>query len=119
SVVLGIRPEDFEDAALDRDPSKGRIRTHVELRETLGRESNLYFHVLAPRALTDDTRELAVDADQSALGELEKEALERKTRFVARVGARTAAREGELIELTVDTAALHFFDPESGAALGT
>src|SRR3546814_4330096 len=38
TIVLGIRPEDMEDAALEPDaPAERRIRSVVELREALGR----------------------------------------------------------------------------------
>ena len=39
------------------------------------------------------------------------------TKFVARVNARTRANEGDRIELAVDTASMHFFEPESGGRI--
>jgi multiple sugar transport system ATP-binding protein len=45
---------------------------------------------------------------------LEEVASEHKTPFVARAHARSPAKEGERVELAVDTRELHFFDPDSG-----
>ena len=48
------------------------------------------------------------------LHRLEEEATEHKTPFVARMHARSRAREGARVEIAVDTRELHFFDPETG-----
>jgi multiple sugar transport system ATP-binding protein len=48
---------------------------------------------------------------------LEEEASAHRTPFVARAHARSRAREGEPVELAVDTRELHFFDPESGEGI--
>jgi multiple sugar transport system ATP-binding protein len=117
-VVLGIRPDDFEDAALvpEAEPD-ARLPVLVDLRETLGREAYIHFEVDAPPALTEDTKELAADTDVAALDELERTALAQTTRFVASVSAKTRAAEGGPAELAVDLAGLHFFDPETGEAI--
>src|SRR5581483_3933921 len=63
TVVLGIRPEDFEDVALTRDtPEDRRLKGEVALVEALGSELNVHFTVHARPALTEDVRELAADA---------------------------------------------------------
>jgi multiple sugar transport system ATP-binding protein len=117
-VVVGIRPESIEDASLAREtPVDARLHVTTELRETLGHEAFLHFSVDAPPVLTDEVRELAADTDTAVLSDLEREATEHRSRFVARVNSRTAAREGDDIELIVDTSALHFFDLETGNAL--
>ena len=117
-VVLGIRPDDFEDAALVAEaPAGTRLPVRVDLRETLGREAYLHFVIDAPPVLTEDTKELAADTDAAALEELERTAATRTTRFVASVSAKTSAAEGEDTELVVDVGGLHFFDPETGEAL--
>jgi multiple sugar transport system ATP-binding protein len=67
--------------------------------------------------MTEDVKELAVDVGAEALGDLEEQAREEKTVFVARLNPRTGARVGEPIELVVDTRSLHFFDPESGQGI--
>ena len=114
-VVLGIRPEDMEDASLvPGAPEDRRLSATIDLREALGSEVLVHFTVKGRLAMTEDVKELAVDVGAEALDELEEKAREEKTVFVARLNPRTGARVGEPIELVVDTRSLHFFDPESG-----
>ncbi len=114
-VIVGIRPEDIEDAAIHSDsPADRRLRTRVTLRESLGSEVLVHFTVDVPPVLTDDTRELARDAGAA---ELEAGRHEGRSTFVARLSPRTEARERAEIELAVDTSRLHFFDPESGSSI--
>ena len=61
-VILGVRPEDLEDAALAPDtPAHRRLTGTVRLRESLGSEVMVHLEVEAPPALTEDIRELAQD----------------------------------------------------------
>jgi multiple sugar transport system ATP-binding protein len=115
TVVLGIRPEDLEDAALASDiPGDRRLKGKVELREALGSEIMVHFTVDAPPALTEDVRELAKDAgDERAV----QDEGARETTMVGRFGARSDVREGKTAEVAVDTRALHFFDPDSGLGI--
>ncbi|MBA3691566.1 MAG: TOBE domain-containing protein [Actinobacteria bacterium] len=115
-VVVGIRPESIEDAAIASDaPADRRFRTTVELREALGSEVLVHFDVAAPPVLTEDTKELARDAGgHERLGT----AAERTTStFVARLDPRTGAQKREPIELAVDTGRLYFFDPTNGLSI--
>ena len=117
-IVLGIRPDAMEDAALARDTSENRrFRALVDLRETVGSEAFVHFTLDAAPVVTEDTRELAVDTGTEMLQKLEEEASEHKTEFVARMQARTRAREGDPVEIAVDTTMLHFFDPETGRGI--
>jgi multiple sugar transport system ATP-binding protein len=117
-VVLGIRPEDFEDATLVTEASEDkRIPTTVDLREALGSEVLIHFSVNAPVAMTQEMRELAADVGAETAEDLEGRTKEDTSVFVARLNPRTRARVGERIDLAVDTRALHFFDPDSGAGL--
>ena len=105
-VVLGIRPEAFEDAAFA--PGLPTIRTRVEVLEELGSDVHLFFHVDAP-PISAEILEAAAGGglpDGRAL-------------FTARVDAQTAASVGESIDLAVDLRRFHFFDPETGARLST
>ena len=115
-VILGIRPEDLEDASLAGDtPPDRRLRGTVELREALGSELIVHLAVDARPAVTEDVRELAEDTDAVVVQELE-EGPARAT-VVGRFGARSKVQEGETVEVSVDTRALHFFDPDSGAGI--
>jgi multiple sugar transport system ATP-binding protein len=115
-VVLGIRPEDLEDAALEQvAPTDKRMRARVELREALGSEILVHFTVEAKPAVTEDVRELARDVgDESAV---EARAEDTHTTLVGRFGPRSQVRVGDVMEVAVDTRSLHFFDPESGIAI--
>jgi multiple sugar transport system ATP-binding protein len=113
-VILGLRPEHIEDAALVSDaPADRRLRGTIELTEALGSEIVAHVSIDAKQALTEDVRELAQDIGE----EIEDEAEEGKTTLVGRIGARSKLRTGETAELVVDTAALHFFDPETGVGI--
>src|SRR6266511_2579267 len=113
NIVLGIRPEDLEDAALASDvPPDRRLRGVVQLREALGSEIIVHFTIGARSAMTEDVRELAAD-----VGEVLPEDAHPETTMVARFGARSRAREGETAEIAVDTRALHFFDPETSLGI--
>jgi multiple sugar transport system ATP-binding protein len=117
-LVLGIRPDDFEDASLVGDaPADARMPVEVDLCETLGREVYVHFRIDSPPVLTEDVRELAADTDLAAIEALEREAMARETRLVALVSAKTSAREGRPVELAVDTNLLHFFDRETGESI--
>jgi multiple sugar transport system ATP-binding protein len=116
-VLVGIRPEDIEDAQIESDPpSDQRFRTTVDLREALGSEVLVHFTVAAPPVLTDDTRELARDL---GVHDTHHQRGTTTSTFVARLDPRTQAREREPIELVVDTTRLHFFDPETGLGIDT
>jgi multiple sugar transport system ATP-binding protein len=115
-VVVGIRPEQLEDAAIAREaPEDRRLRGEVELREALGSELMVHFVIDAPPALTEDVKELAEDAGTTAaaLGGGD----ERRTVVVGRFGPDSKVREGTTAEVAVDTRALHFFDTETGRAI--
>jgi multiple sugar transport system ATP-binding protein len=116
-VILGIRPEDMEDASLVADaPSDRRISSTIELREALGSDVVAHFKLNAPQALTEDVKELAADAGQD-LDTFGREAQAGESAVVARLNPRTNVREGQPVELVVDTERLHFFDVDSGSAI--
>ncbi|HXF37319.1 MAG TPA: sn-glycerol-3-phosphate ABC transporter ATP-binding protein UgpC [Actinomycetota bacterium] len=117
-VIVGIRPEDMEDAALvDGVPADRRIRSRVILREALGADVLVHFTVQAPIVMTEDVKELAHDVGQEALAAAQQSAQRGESIFLARLSPRTGAREGEDIELAVDVERLHFFDPETGRGI--
>ncbi len=115
-VVMGVRPEDMEDASLVSDaPPERRITAVIELREALGSDVVVHFGLDAPPAITEDVRELAVDVGHEALEKLEQST--DRTTILARLNPRTMAQTGESIELVVDTHRLHFFAPDTGLAI--
>jgi multiple sugar transport system ATP-binding protein len=117
-VILGIRPEDMEDASLLKDaPQDRRISSRVDLREALGSEVLVHFEVNAPIVLTEDTRELAVDVGAEAIEDLEEKAKEARSTFVAQLSPRTRLRQDDELEVVVDTNRLHLFDPETGLGI--
>ena len=116
TLVVGIRPEQFEDAAVAGDvPASRRLRGEVELREALGAELMVPLRIDAPAAVTEEVKELAEDAgatvDDLASGD------ERSSIVVGRFSADSQVREGEAADVAVDTRAIHFFDPETGTAI--
>jgi len=114
-VVVGIRPENLEDAALEPDvPQDQRMRGVVVLREPLGSEIVAHFTVAAPPALTEDVRELARDVGQeSAVQAAAAEGADEST-MVGRFGPRSRVKNGDVVDVAVETAAMHFFDLETG-----
>src|ERR671937_2064588 len=113
TVMLGIRPEDFEDASLEPDtPPDRRVKVTADLTEPLGAEVLVYFGTEATRVVSSA---VAADAGEDAevqLGGGDDEG-EPTTHLVARVSPRTRVALGQEIELAVDTTRLYFFDPES------
>jgi multiple sugar transport system ATP-binding protein len=117
-IVVGIRPEDMEDATLVSDaPANRRIRSHVILREALGADVLVHFGVRARPVVTEDTKELAHDVGAEALEAVERGAETGEWIFLARLNPRTQARQDQPIELVVDTSRLHFFDPQTGRGI--
>jgi multiple sugar transport system ATP-binding protein len=117
-VVLGIRPEDMEDAAVRRDvPAARRFSSDIEMREDMGSEVLLHVGVDASPVLTDDTKDLASDFGREALEALEEHAQARRTTLIAKVDPESTAMAASGTEIAVDTRKLHFFDPASGEAI--
>ncbi len=115
-IVLGIRPEEMEDAACaGESPDDRRLRATVDLVEQMGSEAYVHFSLKAPPVLTDDTRELASDVGLD--DQLERRGEQATTAMVARVSPRTRAAKGDSIDLVVDTSRLHFFDIDSSLAV--
>jgi multiple sugar transport system ATP-binding protein len=113
-VILGIRPSDFEDASLTEQPWP-TIPAVTHVIEALGSEIHVIFAIDAPPVAHKDV------ADLGPQGEDDESAIplhEGKSLWTARVSARSSVRAGDRIELGVDTRNMHFFDPDSGLAIG-
>ena len=118
-VVLGIRPEDLDDAALANGDVGPRLMGRVEMTEALGSDVLVHFTIAARQAVTDDVRELAEDiGDDRAVGQLAAGLQPDEASLVGRFSPRTArAARARQVEVVVDRRALHFFDPETGLAI--
>jgi multiple sugar transport system ATP-binding protein len=113
-VILGVRPEDLEDAAVAGGDEGRTISAVVDIREDLGSEVFVHFGVGAPAVRGEDV--------EAALGEEALEATSvvagrKGSLFTARIARESAAREGEPIELAVNTSRLHFFEIETGRSI--
>jgi multiple sugar transport system ATP-binding protein len=106
-VIVGIRPETFEDAAF-APPELPTIDTEVVVLEELGSDAHVFFRVDASRVAAglDDDADEATDLITD-LGSL----------LNARVDSGADLRVGSTVELAVDVDRLHYFDPDSGARL--
>jgi len=115
-VIVGIRPSSFEDAAFISD-DRPQIKAEVTVSEELGSEVNVIFMVHAPPVHHDV---MVAKFDKAAKDEVEAEELvgAGESLWTARVNPKTQARPGRSIDLAVDTSSMHFFDPDSGQAIG-
>ncbi len=113
-LIVGIRPENFEDAALVSPGIRSEgITFHatIDVLESLGSDVFVYF-----------TKELAQGVDAAELRELAKdsgrdEAGVSGDTMVARLDTATTIREGQDVELWLDMRAMHLFDPATGQNL--
>ncbi|HEX5696057.1 MAG TPA: sn-glycerol-3-phosphate ABC transporter ATP-binding protein UgpC [Acidimicrobiia bacterium] len=111
-LVVGIRPNSLE-AALVKGPDPDRtITAKVEVTEMLGAETYVHFSIDRPPVMTPDIEELLADTgqDASSLGDV--------TNLIARVSPDARVTRGDEIDLIVDCAKLHFFDPKTGMRIG-
>ena len=114
-VILGIRPEDLEDAAFAQGaPADRHLRAVVDIREDMGSEVFVHFGVDAPPVRGDD---VAAAVGREAIEATEVATQARGSLFTARVDRDSRAQEGEPIELVVNTRRLHFFATETGRGI--
>jgi multiple sugar transport system ATP-binding protein len=112
-VIVGIRPEHFEDAMLVTLPATGHIfKTKIEVFEALGSDSYAYFTVDSPRVSSSELQELA---DATSVTSPAAQGVQ----VVARLAAASAIKQGQEAQLWVDTSQLHLFDYETGRSLLT
>jgi multiple sugar transport system ATP-binding protein len=114
-VIVGVRPEDLEDAEFAGGAPDGRrLSAVVDIREDMGSEVFIHFGVGGEAVESEDVK--------AAVGEEAVElsrgmSMDQGTSWVARLDRDTQAAEQGRVELLVDTDRLHFFDPESGDAI--
>lgn len=112
-VIVGIRPEHFEDAALVEEGKRagGTFSAQVDVLESMGSDKYAHFSISGERVTSKELEELAVDAGTADLpgggdGQL-----------VARLSAASGASEGEKLDVWFDADQLQVFDPSSGRNL--
>jgi multiple sugar transport system ATP-binding protein len=112
-VVVGIRPEDFEDAELVGDNREhGQVvEAEIDVLESLGSDKFAYFTVQGERAVAKQLEEIARDAgaEDRASGD--------GIQVTARLDAASKATEDSKVEIWIDVSKMHVFDPDSGKNL--
>ena len=112
-IILGIRPESFEDSIYksSKDTKREKLDAETSLFEQLGSDAYIHFFKDIEPVRTDVIEEILEDEgeDLSLLGE--------KTKFIARVNPNVSVKEGVSISLFVDPSKFHFFDIDSGIAI--
>ena len=109
-VLMGVRPEYFEDASLVDESKRAQGSTftaRVDVTEWLGDAQYAYIPFDAPEAVTAQLRDLSRELDSDQL----------RTQAIVSIDSTSRIREGRDAELWVDTRKIHCFDPESGANL--
>jgi multiple sugar transport system ATP-binding protein len=112
-VVVGMRPEDFEDAELvgDQKDEGHVIEPTVEVLESLGSDKFAYFSIEGKAARAKELEEVAADAGTESLAE------GNGIRVTARLDVTSKVAEDEKLKIWFDTRKVHVFDPESGKNL--
>ncbi len=115
-LIVGIRPEDLDDPALNPAPGPGTtLVADVELVEALGNELQVHFLVDATKARSEVT---AAASETEELGDLpDLQMGEAKADGVARISPRSDFRAGSRVTFVVRTEQIHFFDADSGQAI--
>ena len=109
-LLVGIRPEYFEDASLVDDAKRhlgSTFRAHVDVTEWLGDSQYAYIPYDAPEQVTAQLRELSRELDSEAL----------RTQAIVSIDATSRIREGREAEFWLDSRKVHVFDPGTGANL--
>jgi multiple sugar transport system ATP-binding protein len=115
-VILGIRPEDFEDASLEPDvPPDRRLKVTSDLIEPLGSELLVHFSAGTERIVSSAaTADVGEDAEVSFSDNEDPGASDR---LVARLSPKSRVALNSPVELAVDTTRLYFFDPQTRDAI--
>jgi multiple sugar transport system ATP-binding protein len=113
-VIIGIRPENFEDAALVEDHQRARgsvFTAQVDVLESMGSDKFAYFTVEGDQATSEELAELAADSGTADVPGGDSGTL------TTRLSAASAIKEGERWEVWVDSSKLQVFDPSDGRNL--
>jgi multiple sugar transport system ATP-binding protein len=116
-VIVGIRPENFEDVEVIGDLKEERgvtFEAEIDLVESLGSDLYAYFHIESEGVQSDQLADIVEESlDETGAGEIR----EGHEQIVARLDPTSKVKRRETAELWADTAKLHLFDPESGESL--
>jgi multiple sugar transport system ATP-binding protein len=113
AVIVGIRPEDFEDAAFAPEGHVGwTFDASIELTESMGSEIYAHFDFEGENIEAEELRELQEDAGTSDVPQSGTSG-----HAVARVDAGSDVRPGSRTRLWLDVRKLHLFDPSDGASM--
>jgi multiple sugar transport system ATP-binding protein len=111
-VVVGLRPEDFEDAGIVGDRNQGMtFKAKIDVLESMGSEFYAYFVVESERVASRELDELASDVGATDLPQ------QGGSQITARLDAASKVQQGVETELWLNTEHIHLFDPESGKTL--
>ncbi|MFB9907365.1 ABC transporter ATP-binding protein [Allokutzneria oryzae] len=113
-VIVGVRPEHFEDASLIDDAARARgavFNAQVDVLESMGSDKYAYFSVSGERASSAELEELAADAGVTDLG------ADGGSQIVTRLAAASSATEGASLDVWFDSDKVQLFDPSSGKNL--
>ncbi|HEY8472119.1 MAG TPA: sn-glycerol-3-phosphate ABC transporter ATP-binding protein UgpC [Natronosporangium sp.] len=112
-VILGLRPEHFEDATLVEEAHRhsGAVwEGEADVVESMGSDKYVYFEIAGERARAAELEELAAD---SGAGDLPGAGMQ----LVTRLSAESEAKEGATVRVWYNAEKLHLFDPETGRNL--
>jgi multiple sugar transport system ATP-binding protein len=113
AVIVGIRPEDFEDAKFAPEGHVGwTFDASIELTESMGSEIYAHFDFEGDDVQAEELRELQEDAGTSDVPQSGTSG-----HAVARVDAGSDVRPGSRTRLWLDVRKLHLFDPSDGASM--
>jgi len=117
-VVVGVRPEELDDAAVGSDDSRPVLHAVADLIEPLGSDLIVHLSIDAePVQSNDDLTELAKDVGHPDAGALQSS--DASTTLVARFNPRSTVAIGDAVNVRVDTERLHYFDPGTGLGVWT
>ena len=117
-VVVGVRPEELDDAAVGSDDSRPVLHAVADLIEPLGSDLIVHLSIDAePVQSNDDLTELAKDVGHPDAGA--PQSSDASTTLVARFNPRSTVAIGDAVNVRVDTERLHYFDPGTGLGVWT
>jgi multiple sugar transport system ATP-binding protein len=113
-VIVGVRPEHFEDSDVEPDREGLKFSAPVSVVESMGSELYAYFDVEHGHVESSELTELAADA---GMEDLPQHGSGDTQQVVARLSSASSARPNERVNLVLDTTHVQLFDPKGGKSL--